>query len=111
VVGNVQGENARKVGVIKESRIGGSVQVVQGEAARVARSRVNGDILYDENTSRLRIKKNHVGEDVQAFQNRGGVRIQGNTIDGNLQCKENQPPPSGGGNVVHGNKEDQCAGL
>jgi cytoskeletal protein CcmA (bactofilin family) len=111
VIGNVQAENARAVVVRDGSRIGGSVQVVQGGAARVVRSRVNADILYDENDRSLDVLRNRVGGDVQAFQNSGGVEIRGNTIDGNLQCKENSPPPVGGNNVVHGNMEDQCAGL
>jgi hypothetical protein len=111
VIGNVQAENARKVIVRNGSRIGGSVQVVHGGAARVAESRVNADILYDENARSLRVLRNRVGGNVQAFQNSGGVEIRGNTIDGNLQCKENVPSPTGGNNVVHGNKEDQCAAL
>src|SRR5918995_1803495 len=40
VIGNVQGENAENVVVKGGSRVGGSVQVVQGERARVAFSRV-----------------------------------------------------------------------
>lgn len=44
VVGNVQGENAADVRVLSGSTVGGSVQVVQGQAARVADSTVNGDI-------------------------------------------------------------------
>jgi hypothetical protein len=111
VIGNVQGENARRVNVVKRSRVGGSVQVVQGSAAKVAKSRVTGDVLYDENAAFLKIRRNQVNGSVQAFQNTGGVKITKNVIDGNLQCKENAPGPTGGGNVVHGNKEDQCAGL
>jgi hypothetical protein len=111
VIGNIQGENARRVNVVDGSRIGGSVQVVQGGAARVADSRVNADILYDENSRALEALRNRVGGNVQAFQNEGGVRIARNVIDGNLQCKENTPAPAGGGNVVHGSKEDQCATL
>ena len=111
VVGNVQGENARKAEVINGSRVGGSVQVVQGGAATVADSFVNGDILYDENAAYLRALRNRVGGNVQAFQNTGGVRIARNVINGNLQCKENVPRPTGGGNRVGGNKEDQCARL
>jgi hypothetical protein len=91
VIGNVQGEHARRVDVIQGSRVGGSVQVKQGGAATVLDSHVTGD--------------------VQAFQNTGGVRIARNRIDGNLQCKENRPAPTGGGNVVQGNKEDQCSRL
>jgi hypothetical protein len=111
VIGNVQAENARRVVVRDGSRIGGSVQIVQGGAARVARSNVNGDILYDENNLALRVLRNEVGGDVQAFQNTGGVEIRGNRIDGNLQCKANSPRPVGGNNIVQGNKEDQCARL
>ena len=111
VIGNVQAENARRVVVRAGSRVGGSVQVVQGEAARVARTNVNGDILFDENTAALAAIRNIVGGNVQAFQNTGGVEIRSNRIDGNLQCKENTPAPLGGGNIVQGNKEDQCARL
>ncbi len=111
VIGNVQAEGARRVNVVSSSRIGGSVQVVQGGAARVADSRVNADILYDENSALLEALRNRVGGNVQAFKNTGGVEIRRNVIDGNLQCKENSPRPTGGGNVVQGNKEDQCARL
>jgi hypothetical protein len=111
VIGNVQGENARRVDVVSNSRVGGSVQVVQGGSATVADSFVNQDILYDDNTSMLRALRNDVGGNVQAFQNTGGVRIASNVIDGNLQCKENVPAPTGGNNTVGGNKEDQCARL
>jgi hypothetical protein len=111
VNGNVQGEGARRVAVVRGSRVGGSVQAVQGHAARVRQSHVEGDILYDENSGPLRVVKNRVNGSVQAFQNTGGVRIFQNVIDANLQCKENQPAPTGGGNVVGGTKEDQCAGL
>src|SRR5919106_130016 len=109
VIGNVQAENARNVRVLEGSRVGGSVQVVQGGAATVADSRINGDILYDENNRALRILRNVVGGNVQVFQNTGGVEIRRNSIDGNLQCKANNPPPTGGRNIVQGNKEDQCA--
>jgi hypothetical protein len=111
VIGNVQAENARTVVVVEASRVGGSVQVVQGGRATVADSDVNGDILYDDNRNLLRVLRNDVGGSVQVFQNTGGVEIRRNVIDGNLQCKENQPAPVGGGNVVGGNKEDQCRRL
>ena len=111
VVGNVQGENARNVIVRKTSEVGGSVQVVQGNRARVTGSKVEGDILYDEQRGEVIVRGNKVGGNVQAFQNTGGVRIRGNVIDGNLQCKENHPRPTGGNNRVGGNKEDQCARL
>ena len=111
VIGNVQGENAANVQVLGRSSVGGSVQVVQGRAARVADSSVSGNIQYDANTAPMSAERNRVGGDVQAFQNTGGVSISDNRIDGNLQCKANQPPPTGGGNIVQGNKEDQCARL
>jgi hypothetical protein len=111
VIGNVQGENAENVVIRATSRIGGSVQVVQGERARVINSRVDGDILYDEQDGRVSVISSRIDEDVQAFQNTGGVTIRDNRIDGNLQCKQNSPPPTGGGNVVQGNKEDQCKNL
>jgi hypothetical protein len=111
VIGNVQGENARRVNVVQHSRVGGSVQVVQGTFAKVKSSRINADILYDENNGRLRAISNRVGGNIQAFKNTGGVEIAKNRVDGNLQCKENKPKPTGGGNTVQGNKEDQCASL
>ncbi len=111
VIGNVQGENAKSVTVKGSSRIGGSVQVVQGRAATVLNSHIDGSILFDENTQALRIINNVVGSDVRVFQNTGGVEVSDNVVDGNLQCKANVPAPTGGGNIVQGNKEDQCAGL
>jgi hypothetical protein len=111
VVGNVQAENAGNVVVREGSRIGGSVQIVQGGAARILGNRINGDILFDEQDRALRANSNVIGGNLQAFQNTGGVEIRNNRIDGNLQCKENRPAPVGGGNIVQGNKEDQCQRL
>jgi hypothetical protein len=111
VIGNVQGENARNVIVRGGSRVGGSVQIVQGASARVAYSRVNGDILFDDQDGKLSAVKNKIGGNLQAFQNTGGLIIRANVIDGNLQCKENDPAPTGGNNKVGGNKEDQCKRL
>jgi hypothetical protein len=111
VIGNVQAENARNVVVRARSRIGGSVQIVQGGAARIVRNRITGDILFDDQAKALTARANRIGGSLQAFQNTGGVTIINNRIDGNLQCKENHPAPTGGGNIVQGNKEDQCANL
>jgi hypothetical protein len=91
VVGNVQGEGARHVAVTRGSRVGGSIQVVQGRYGTVLGSRITGD--------------------VQFFENRRRIEIRRNRINGNLQCKENARRPVGGRNVVGGNKEDQCARL
>ena len=111
VIGNVQAENARNVVVRAGSTIGGSVQIVQGYAARIVNNRITGDILFDDQDGPLSAKRNRIGGNLQAFQNTGGVTISDNRIDGNLQCKENHPRPTGGGNIVQGNKEDQCANL
>jgi hypothetical protein len=111
VVGNIQAEGAKDVKVSAGSRIGGSIQIVQGKAATINRVRVNGDILFDDNEGALKATRNTVGGSIQAFQNTGGVQLSGNTVDGNLQCKTNTPAPTGGGNVVQGVKEDQCANL
>jgi hypothetical protein len=106
--GNVQAENARDVRVVQGSTVGGSYQVVQSGLARLFDSRVEGDVLIDENRRPNEIRRNRVGGNIQAFQNTGGVAIFRNTVDGNLQCKQNRPAPTGGGNLVHGSKEDQC---
>ena len=111
MIGNVQGENARRVNVTAGSRVGGSVQIKQGGAAKVLDSFITGDIQYDANRSALKASRNRVGGSIQVVKNTGGVRIASNRVDGNLQCKENRPAPTGGGNVVQGNKEDQCARL
>lgn len=111
VIGNVQGEDAKKVVVRDNSYIGGSFQVVQSRVAKVLDSRIVGDILIDDNRGLNVIRRNVVGEDVQAFQNSGGVEIFGNRIDGNLQCKANSPRPVGNNNVVGGVKQDQCKGF
>jgi ribosomal protein L30/L7E len=132
VIGNVQAKEATKVVVRDNSKVGGSIQVVQGESAKVLASRIKGDILYDEQIGKLKVNDNRIGGQLQAFANEGQVTMNGNEIegdlqafenaggplaitdneiDGNLQCKENEPPPTGGGNIVQGNKEDQCAAL
>jgi hypothetical protein len=110
VIGNVQAENARKV-VVRNGSVGGSVQIVQGGAARILGTKITGDILFDEQDRDLAANRNRIGGNLQAFQNTGGLSINDNRIDGNLQCKKNVPAPTGGGNVVQGSKEDQCEGL
>lgn len=110
LIGNVQAEEARKV-VVRNGSVGGSVQIVQGGAARIVGARITGDILFDEQDRDLAANRNRIGGNLQAFQNTGGLSINDNRIDGNLQCKKNDPAPTGGGNVVQGSKEDQCEGL
>jgi len=111
VVGNIQAEGAADVTVRRASRVGGSIQIVQGESATIVSTRLNGDLFFDSNDGPLTASDNTVGDNLQAFQNSGGLSITENVIDGNLQCKENRPPPTGFGNVVDGNKEDQCKKL
>lgn len=111
VIGNVQAENARNVVIRKTSRVGGSVQIVQGRKAGVRNSKVGSDILYDEQSGEVAVQGSTVGGNVQAFQNSGGVIVRGNVIEGNLQCKGNHPGPKGGNNKVGGSKEDQCSSL
>lgn len=99
VGGNIQAENHERV-VVKsravddrtvKSRIGGSIQLVQGGGGRLLR--------------------NVVDSDIQLFSNDARFTVRGNVVGGNLQCKSNSPRPVGGGNRVEGNKEDQCRGL
>ena len=88
VNGNVQADNFRRVevthrtvdGVVKRSRIGGSIQVKQGGGGEVRRTVVKADI--------------------QVFSNDGRWAIYNNTVDGNLQCKSNDPAPVGARNNV-----------
>jgi hypothetical protein len=111
VVGNVQGENSRNIAVNEGSRIGGSVQIVQGGAARIVGNRITGDILFDDQVRLLVANRNRIGRQPPGVSEQRWVRIKNNRIDGNLQCKENVPAPTGGGNQVGGTKEDQCEGL
>jgi hypothetical protein len=110
VIGNIQGENARRVEV-RRGRVGGSIQVVQGRSGLIKNVRVNADILFDDQNGRVVVRGNTVGGNIQLFQNTGGVVVRDNVVDGNLQCKENSPAPTGGGNRVQGSKEDQCRRL
>jgi hypothetical protein len=110
VNGNVQAEGANNVVLKGRSSVGGSVQIVQGYAASVEHTRINGDLYYDTNRAPLKAANNNVGGNLQVFQNTGGAEISNNFIKGNLQCKENTPAPTGGGNRAS-SKEDQCARL
>lgn len=108
--GNIQAEGAYNVLVRRNSFVGGSIQIKQGGGATIANTRINGDLLFDENVRRLSATDNILGGNLQAFKNFGGVALHRNRIDGNLQCKENRPAPTGGGNRA-ASKEDQCARL
>ena len=108
LTGNVQAEGARNVIVRAESRVNGSVQVVNGGASSVKWSFVGGSIQNKSNNGLSSVARTLVGADVQFFSNPGGFSVWNNRIDGNLQCKSNGTPRSGDGNIVHGNKEDQC---
>jgi len=108
--GNLQAEGSLSVQLRGLSTVGGSVQIVQGGAARIEYASINGDLLFDSNGGFVQAVGNSIGGNLQAFQNTGGVRIAKNVIDGNLQCKANKPAPTGGGNQAS-SKEDQCAKL
>lgn len=108
--GNLQAEGATDVRVTGTATFGGSVQIVKGGSASIARARINGDILFDENVGPLSASGNILGGNLQAFKNMAGVSLTGNRMKGNLQCKENIPAPTGGGNQA-ASKEDQCARL
>jgi hypothetical protein len=92
VNGNIQGKEAAQVTVTGAlTKVGGSIQLVEGGGVTLTQIRVKGD--------------------VQLFDNFGAIALSGNRIDGNLQCKENLPEPIGAGNLVQGNAEDQCEDL
>ena len=110
VNGNLQAEGAASGVVAGYSTFGGSVQIVQGGGASIDRARINGDILFDENTGGVAATGNTIGGNLQAFKNMSGVVVRSNRINGNLQCKENIPAPTGGSNQAS-SKEDQCARL
>ncbi len=93
------------------SRINGDVQLEQGSRGTVRNSVIGGNLQVEQNDAKQVATRNRIGADLQAFSNDGGFQISGNAIDGNLQCKSNNPAPTGGNNRVEGNKEDQCKGL
>jgi hypothetical protein len=111
VNGNIQAEGAALVDVNSSATVGGSIQVKQGNRARVVSTRIKGDLQFESNSGAIIANQNRIDGNLQAFQNTGGVTVRQNRIDENLQCKQNNPKPVGGGNIVQGSKEDQCAKL
>jgi hypothetical protein len=113
VIGNVQSEGFKVVSLRSGSRVGGSVQLENGQSGglgRVISTRINGDLQFFSNEARMVARNNTILGNLQAVSNTGGLVIENNTIAENLQCKQNNPPPTGGGNTA-GDKEDQCARL
>ncbi len=113
VIGNIQSEGFQAIAVKKGSKVGGSVQLENGQSdgsGKVVSTRINGDMQFFSNEAKMVARNNTILGNLQAVQNKGGLVISGNTIAENLQCKENNPPPTGGGNKA-GDKEDQCAAL
>ena len=98
----MQAEGAKSVTVRWSSRVGGSIQAVQGWAAAIVDGSIDGSIQLNSNRRALRMLNNSVGADVRVFQNTGGAEISDNRIDGNLQCTANVPKPTGSGNTVPG---------
>ena len=119
VGGNIQAENHRRVIVaartvndtVVPSRIGGDIQLFDGDRGRVWQATIGGNLQVNQNSGFQEAVRNVIDGDLQAFSNEGGFLIYANRIDGNLQCKSNDPPPVGGQNLVEGNKEDQCSQL
>ena len=113
VKGNVQSEGFEVVSLRSGSRVGGSVQLENGQSGslcRVIATRINGDLQFFSNEARMVARDNTILANLQAVSNTGGLVIANNTISENLQCKQNNPPPTGGGNTA-GDKENQCATL
>ncbi len=111
VKGNIQSEGFENIRVKKDSTVGGSVQLKNGQGpASIVSTRITGDLQFEANSGQVVARKNTVLANLQAVQNTGGVEISDNKISENLQCKENEPPPTGGGNTAD-DKEDQCAAL
>ena len=113
VIGNIQSEGFQAIAVKEGSKVGGSVQLKNGQSdgsGKVVSTRINGDLQLFSNEALMVARNNTILGNLQAVQNTGGLVISGNTIAENLQCKENNPPPTGGGNKP-GDKEDQCAAL
>ncbi len=122
VAGNIQAQGAASVrvepgtqaaselAVSANSFVGGSVQLVQGNAVTINSMRVTGDILLDSNQGQLAVENASIGGNLQAFQNTNNIVLRSNAIGGNLQCTQNSTAPIGGGNVAS-SLEDQCAAL
>lgn len=113
VIGNVQSEGFKVVSLRAGSKVGGSVQLENGQSGglgRVISTRINGDLQLFSNEARMVARNDTILGNLQAVSNTGGLVIENNTIAENLQCKQNDPPPTGGGNTA-GDKEDQCARL
>jgi hypothetical protein len=90
--GNIQSQGFALVRVNgMSSKVGGSIQLKDGDVATLTNVKVNGDI--------------------QLFDNYDALTLNGNKIGGNLQCKENFDDPTGANNKVKGNAEDQCEGI
>jgi hypothetical protein len=111
VIGNLTADDARSVTITRKSRIGGSIEILQGKRAKVADSEIDGSMRFEKNSGRLKISGNVVGGHLRALQNSGGVAIDDNVVDGDLVCRGNRPVPEGGDNTVLGTKQDQCRNL
>jgi hypothetical protein len=113
IKGNVQSEGFKNVVLRQGSIVVGSVQLengLRGGNGKVLNTRINGDLQFFSNYSRMVAKGNTILANFQANQNKGGLVIQNNRIAENLQCQSNNPAPVGGGNTA-GDKEGQCARL
>jgi hypothetical protein len=116
VKGSIQAKDYASVRINGASKVGGSIQLVEGfggtaTLVTITGTRVKGEIQLKDNFGVVSISANRVNGDIQVFENAGASTIATNLVGGNLQCKENLPAPIGAGNMVKGNAEDQCEAI
>ena len=94
VKGNVQGKGYRSVTINGTSRIGGSIQLVDGgesmtaAAVRINGTRIKGEVQLEENFGTIAITSNRINGDVQLFDNVGASSVASEPDRG-------QPPVQG----------------
>src|SRR5918997_6627988 len=88
VKGNVQSEGFKNIVLRQGSVVVGSVQLENGlrdGMGKVLNTRINGDLQYFSNRSRMVARGNTILANLQANQNTGGLVIENNRIAENLQ--------------------------
>lgn len=110
--GNLEGSRADFVDMDR-SRIDGDIRLEElvGDLSSIELTEIRGNLLLENNRSRVEILNNDIRGDMQAVGNTGGVLIAGNTIDEDLECAANTPTPFGVGNRVDEDTEGQCEDL
>ena len=87
-VGNAEAENARNVVLRQASRVGEACRSCRAVRHGNFGSRINGDILFDDQRRALTANRNVIGGNLQAFQNTGG-------LEDPEQPDRRQPPVQG----------------